>query len=260
MTFERALTVCALLLSCAITVHAADPWEADSEDDGPATRAHLLAGQAQTGRDLETATTPDEDWVFVATRPRHSYEARANGGSIWATGVSGTGAKLERLNSSLVVQQTGTDDGLASLRGNAIRWIAGNAQATDYLRVTGPTGPQGTSPYTLELFDTTYAVPRWNNSSTQVTVFLLQNNTSTPVSSFVYFFGASGTLLHTEPIGIAADGLAVFNTSTVPALAGQSGSARIAQTGGLGALSGKAVSLEPGTGFTFDTALIPVMP
>jgi hypothetical protein len=257
MTFERTLGVCALVLSCAVSVRATDPWEADPEDDGPATLAHLLPGQAQTGRDLQAAGTADEDWVFVPTRPRHSYEARATGGTHWSTG--GSGARLERLNSSLVVQQTGTDEGLASVRGHAIRWIAGTAPATDYLRVTG-TIVELATPYTLELFDTTYAIPRWNNSSTQVTVFLLQNNLSTPVNAFVYFFSASGTVLHTEPVGIAADGVAVFNTSTVPALVGQSGSARVAQTGGVGALSGKAVALEPGTGFTFDTPLVPVLP
>jgi hypothetical protein len=256
MTFERTLAVCALVLSCAASVRATDPWEADPQDGGPATRAHLLPGQSQTGRDLQAAGTADEDWVFVQTRPRHSYEARVNGGTIWSTSA---GAKLERLNSGLVVQQTGTDDGLTSLRGHVIRWIAGTTPATDYLRVTGA-AIELASPYTLELFDTTYAIPRWNNSSTQVTVFLLQNNTSTPVNAFVYFFDAAGALLHTQPIGVAADGLAVFNTSTAPALVGQSGSARIAQTGGVGALSGKAVSLEPGTGFTFDTPLVPVLP
>ena len=259
MTFERTLGLCALVLSCAVNVRATDPWEADPEDDGPATLAHLLPGQSQTGRDLQAAGTADEDWVFVPTRPRHSYEARATGGAHWAASVGGSGAKLERLDAGLVVQQTGSDAGLASVRGHAIRWIAGTAPVTDYLRVTG--GPvELATPYTLELFDTTYAFPRWNNSSTQVTVFLVQNNTSTPVNAFVYFFSASGTVLHTEPLGIAADGLAVFNTSTVPALFGQSGSARIAHTGGVGALSGKAVSLEPGTGFTFDTALVPVRP
>jgi hypothetical protein len=257
MTFVRTIAVCSVLLVPAATLRATDPWEADPEDDGPATLAHLLPGQSQTGRDLQASGAADQDWVFVPTRARHSYEARATGGTFWSAG--GSGSRLERLNAALVVQQTGSDEGLASVRGHAIRWIAGTASVTDYLRVTG-TAAELATPYTLELFDTTYAFPRWNNSATQVTVFLLQNNTSTPVNTFVYFFGATGTVLHAEPIGIAADGLAVFNTSGVSALVGQSGSARIAHTGGVGALSGKAVSLEPGTGFTFDTALVPVLP
>jgi hypothetical protein len=44
----------------------------------------------------------------------------------------------------------------------------------------------------------------------------------------------------------------------VPALAGHSGSAQIAQLGGYAALAGKAVALEPATGFTFDTLVTPV--
>ena len=44
-------------------------------------------------------------------------------------------------------------------------------------------------------------------------------------------------------------------SQTVP---GQSGSILVSHNGHYGALSGKAVSLEPTTGFTFDTAMVPV--
>lgn len=261
MTFERSLAVCLLLLGGATAARATDPWEADVQDGGSATRGVLLPGQSQTGRDLEaTAAAPDVDQVWIATVPRHSYEARAVGGVIWSQS-GGPGARLERLNPDLSVQQEGNDVGLPSLRGHSIKWHSGIGPTTGYLRVTGPSGvAQGPAPYTLQLFDTTYAFPRWNNSSTQVTVFFLQNHTASLVGAFVFFYNAAGVLLHTEPIGIPADGLAVFNTSTVTALAGQSGSARISQMGGVDALSGKAVSLEPTTGFTFDTALVPVQP
>jgi hypothetical protein len=59
---------------------------------------------------------------------------------------------------------------------------------------------------------------------------------------------------------LAANGLLVLNTSAIPQLIGLSGSALVGQGGGLGALSGKAVALEPATGVTFDTAMTPVMP
>ncbi|HET9315224.1 MAG TPA: hypothetical protein VFQ51_06515 [Vicinamibacteria bacterium] len=39
-----------------------------------------------------------------------------------------------------------------------------------------------------------------------------------------------------------------------------SGSALVAKVGGRGAISGKAVALEPSTGFTFDRAMTPVQP
>lgn len=42
------------------------------------------------------------------------------------------------------------------------------------------------------------------------------------------------------------------------ALAGKSGSAAVAHMGGMAALVGKAVALEPATGSTFDTPLVTV--
>jgi hypothetical protein len=50
----------------------------------------------------------------------------------------------------------------------------------------------------------------------------------------------------------------VIPTGSVAALVGRSGSAQIAQLGGYAALAGKAVALEPATGFTFDTPVMPV--
>ena len=44
---------------------------------------------------------------------------------------------------------------------------------------------------------------------------------------------------------------------SLTALAGQSGSITVVHDGKFGALSGKAIGLEPATGFTFDTPLLP---
>ena len=105
------------------------------------------------------------------------------------------------------------------------------------------------------MLETTYAVPRFNNSATQQTVLLLQNTRAQAVQGTIHFFAAAGTLLLSHPFTLSARGLLVLNTSTLPALAGQSGSALVAQNGGYGALAGKAVALEPATGFTFDTPI-----
>jgi len=48
-----------------------------------------------------------------------------------------------------------------------------------------------------------------------------------------------------------------LNTSGVPGVAGQAGTITLSHDGPYGALVGKAVALEPATGFTFDTALAP---
>jgi len=48
----------------------------------------------------------------------------------------------------------------------------------------------------------------------------------------------------------------VLNTSTVSGVAGQSGSITVSYRGGYGVLSGKAVALEPATGFSFDSPML----
>ena len=102
--------------------------------------------------------------------------------------------------------------------------------------------------------------PRWNNTASQATIFLIQNNKPAPVAGSIFFYGASGNLVHTHALSVPANGLLVLPTGALPQLAGQNGSAHVAHTGGRGALSGKAVALEPGTGFTFDTQMTPLQP
>lgn len=254
-----AAVLASTLVLAALPLHANDPWEADPENGGPATRGYIVPGQSQTGRDLQANGTPDQDWVWFSPLPHHSYEARALGGTLWATDFT-DGARLERVDSSLLVQGFGSDEGLGSLRGHFLRWIApGNDQVLNYLRVTG-TASESASPYVLELFDTTYALPRWNNSATQFTILIVQNHTPQQVIAVGFFYDADGVLLAQQGLVMPANGMVVLNTSTIPALAGRNGSARIAQAGGRGAISGKAVALEPQTGFTFDTPLTPLIP
>jgi hypothetical protein len=259
MKLRTAIFASAVALA-ALPGRADDPWELDPEEDGQATRAHIVAGQVQTGRDLQGGpATPDQDWVWIVPLPRHSYVAEAAGAGLWSH-ASFTGAKLERVSTTLAVLAAGTDEEMASLRGHTIRWIAGSTSDHEFLRVTGPPGTQGAAPYTLGFHDTTYAIPRWNNLVSQSTILLIQNNKPTAVSGSMFFYNASGTLLHTQALSVPANGLQVLATGSIPQLAGQSGSAHVAHTGGRGALSGKAVALEPATGFTFDTAMTPVQP
>jgi hypothetical protein len=98
-------------------------------------------------------------------------------------------------------------------------------------------------------------VPRFNNGGTQTTVLVLQNTTGRPLAGTIAFHSAGGGLLHTEPLVVVAHGTQVFNSASAPALAGQSGSVVIAHDGPYGAVAGKAVALEPATGFVFDTQL-----
>ena len=109
-------------------------------------------------------------------------------------------------------------------------------------------------PYDVVFHDTTMFVPRWNNTATQTTVLVLQNTTNASVPGSVSFHYAAGAPLATHPFDVPEHGLGVIATAAMSGLAGRSGSAKIAQIGGYGAIAGKAVALEPATGFTFDTA------
>jgi hypothetical protein len=137
-----------------------------------------------------------------------------------------------------------------------IRWIA-PADGDTYIRTTTTSlvGPGGN--YDIELLESTYSVPRFNNNGTQVTVLLIQNVRGFTVTGNAYFFGPTGGILGVQAFTIPERGMAVINTSTIAGVAGQSGSILVSHDGGYGGLAGKAVALEATTGFTFDTPLVP---
>jgi hypothetical protein len=81
-----------------------------------------------------------------------------------------------------------------------VRFLAVLTQdgSDNYIRVTGPTtgfsggAPTANHQYTLQFFDTTYFLPRFNNGNGQVTILLIQNTTSLPVTGNVYFTSRAG--------------------------------------------------------------------
>jgi hypothetical protein len=263
---RRATLLCALAtLLNATAARPHDRWDLGtlSNDDTSGTPNELPPGASQV-HDLEATGSPaDQDWFKTRVRDRRSYEARVSG-------VSGVGfssidgppciagfcADLDRVNAGGGILQSA-----AMLEGSphavSLRWIA-PATGDGYLRVTGPNGTalSTSDSYELEFFDTTYAAPRFNNSASQTTVLIIQNLKVVSVAGNIDFHNAAGVLLHSEPLALNAKATAVVNTATLPGLAGQSGSVLVAQTGGYGALAGKAVALEPATGFTFDTPLV----
>jgi hypothetical protein len=194
------------------------------------------------------------------TRERHSYEARVSG-LFWQVSCGGAPCPLfDRMSSTGAVLTAGaasSEDivqGTSSL-GRTVRWIA-TADGPEWLRALGDQFiGLGASPYDVVYYDTTLFVPRFNNTGTQTTVLILQNTTNATVEGFAHFYSPAGALLATAGVSVPQHGVQVLPTASVPGLLGQSGSVQIAQTGGYEALMGKAVALEPATGFTFDTSL-----
>ncbi len=260
------------ILLAALPASAHDRWDVpgspECADDEAATCTELWHGARQT-HDLEgPSSAPDQDWMVVETQAGHSYEVRVTGSNLalWtSTGIAcvtvnrvdGSGAVL---TPGVPPNGPGPANGGATSNSQVVRWMAGAADQRDWIRVVGDLAFNLTASdqYDIELLDTTYFVPRWNQSGTQSTVFLIQNASQAAVVGSILFYDAAGVLLHTQLLSVPRNGLQVFAAGSVPALAGASGSAAIVHTGGYGALSGKAVALEPATGFTFDTPLVPV--
>jgi hypothetical protein len=250
----------------AAPARADDRWDVQgTADDSSATENQLVHGMLQVAHDLAgpSGVVPtDQDWFLIAAQARHSYEGRVHGSNIlWDAGACPDCPRFDRVDAGGAILTAGTvpptDSSLyfpIYATTLSVRWIS-NVDETTYLRAQGAVNnsESATDLYDVDFLDTTYFVPRWNNSGGQVTVFLIQNDTAATVGGSAYFYNGAGTLLSTQPVSVAPFALQVINTSSIGALAGQSGSAAIAHTGGWGALSGKAVALEPSTGFSFDT-------
>ena len=111
--------------------------------------------------------------------------------------------------------------------------------------------------YFMRGYETTYSVPRFNNSGTQITVLLLQNPTNYPIAGSIYFWNPAGAQVASQAFTLAAKQLLVLNTSTVPGANGIGGAVTIPNDGRYGDLSAKTVALEPATGFSFDSPALP---
>ena len=262
----RTFLLVLVVAAAAPHARAADPWEGGGIDDDGPLRVNTLTHGAVQQHDLDQAGgPPDQDWMHVPTVAGHSYEARITGVNVvFDPGSCGGCSQFERVTPSLTILQE--DDAVVTAGPHesydrTIRWVATATQAIgEYIRVTGDTGIVGSadSVYTIRFWDTTYGIPRWNAANGQVTVFLIQNMQQKAVTGSIRLFSSAGVLLHEEPLALGEKQLRVFNVSGVPALVGQSGHAFVAHTAGYGGLAGKAVALEPSTGFTFDTPMQPI--
>lgn len=264
MSKRILLAAAAAALVSVAPAWAIDPWEGGPLGDDLGGINALGHGSVQT-HDLDQAGgANDVDWMVVPTLLRHSYEARLSDSNLeFDWGACPTCAQFERVSAAGAVLtddiSTVNEGGIESYV-RSVRWISGANSANEFIRVTGDTllTENTSSTYTVRFFDTTYLIPRWNSSGSQTTVIVISNVSQTAASGAVWFYNASGSPLTSVSFTLSQNQLVVINTSTVPLLVGQSGHAHVVHTAGYGGLSGKAVALEPATGFTFDTALEPI--
>jgi hypothetical protein len=250
-----SLGALAALLALSATARANDPWDqapGGFGDDNAIETLNSLGHRSEQVHDVEAVgAIADEDWSIVVAPPRTSHEVVIDD----LEGEVPPFSLQRRDVTGLIVLQSG----------NPLTWQEGATPSatTYYIRMSGA-GCADTcsaaSRYRIRSFDTTYSIPRFNNAATQLTILVIHNTTDTAVDATLFFTSAAGALIGAgQPITLAAQGTAIVNTATLQggAFAGQSGSVSVSSTAGYGRLSGKAVALEPATGFTFDTAMSP---
>jgi hypothetical protein len=274
MSRKRASVLVLASVFAARTGWSDDRWEhpsffPTSDDDSVATANELWHGARQTHdiQGVPAGSQPtDRDFMAVETKAGHSYEVRVFSTNLrFQTPLCKLCSDVDRVDGAGNVLTEGfPPNGSGPIvpqisHSHVVRWI-GTSDQRDWIRVTGDLTSTMTAndQYEIEMLDTTYFVPRWNQSGTQFTVLLVQNTSPTPVTGNILFYDAGGAVLHVEPLNVPVHGVQVVQGGAIGALAGQSGSAAIVHTGGYGALGGKAVALEPATGFTFDTPIVPV--
>lgn len=193
----------------------------------------------------------------MSQKPYASYEVIVDSTS----GDIGQGLVVRRIDAvGATVQES---DGISAQGfSRTLRWANEGSTAVDTQIVRVQSGSCWTDcgaddVYRVRAYETTYAAPRFNNSGTQVTIVVVDNPTERGVAGRIYFWSPTGQLLASDPFALAPKATRVLATPSVPQLIGQSGTLTVTHDAGYGTLSGKTVALEPSTGFSFDTPLVP---
>ena len=191
----------------------------------------------------------------IGQAPLSSYEIVLDA----VSGDAVPGLQLDRVDADPTsVLQSSEVVGTGSAR--SLRWenISTASVDTEQIRVDAPAcgtscGPDDT--YRLRAYETTGRIPRFNNSGTQVTVVVLQNAGAGTVQGRMHFWSAAGALLSTQTFTLGPRATNVLLSFNVVALQGTSGSITVTHDAPYGVVAGKAVALEPSTGFSFDSPL-----
>jgi hypothetical protein len=248
-----------LSLAGAQTASATDYWDLASEsDNGTFSDNELVHGTFQQ-HDLQAnpGPTADQDWYLVFNYPQSSYEmiVESTGGDteLW---IPGSVDRLDTAGTTVIQSAEPAQPGVVNYA-TALRWQSTMAVIeTNFVRVQSIVCTTGCGPedqYHVRYYDTTVAIPRFNNSSGQITVLLIQNplGWNRNINGTVYFWNTAGTMVGSTTFSIPARGAQNINTATIAP--GIAGTITVAHDGGYGNLAIKTVALEPATGFSFDS-------
>jgi uncharacterized repeat protein (TIGR01451 family) len=200
-----------------------------------------------------------EHFYWLAQQPFASYEIAVDATS----GDIGPTLQLARLagDGSTVLQSSVGASAVGFSRSLRVVNDSPAPQTAELIRVRSGGCGTGCGPddtYRIRMRETTGRIARFNNSATQGTIVILQNPSADTIAGTIRFWRANGTLAAAQAFTLAPHGLFVVNSGALPGLAGASGSVTIVHDGPYGVLVGKSVALEPATGFSFDSPLVPL--
>jgi plastocyanin len=212
------------------------------------------------GSDLHDDLGGAPDKYRISQSPYSSYEI------VIEPAAGEAGMTIERLaNTTTTVLQTGASISAVGMA-QSLRWAnpTANVFDTDRIQIRNPhcatpgaAGCTSNDVYRLRAYETTYAIPRYNQSGSQVSVLILQNPANYSIGGSAHFWTTGGTLLASHAFTLPAKTALVMNVGVIPTLVGTSGTVTVTHTGRYGDLAGKIVALEPATGFSFDTPMVP---
>lgn len=221
----------------------------------------LGRGELTHGTLQWVAVDPGGDRHFVISQePWSSYEVVVDALS-GDLGSAASPVRLQRLAGDLSVLAEGTPVGVGSAR--SLRWEHGTSTVVEdqliRVRSSGCTtdcGPDDA--FRVRAYDTTYVIPRFNNTGTQTSVVVVLNAGARPASGTVRFWSATGGNLLAVPFtALPPRGVFVLATAGRPELQGQAGSVTVTNDAPYGTLTGKAVALDPAAGLVFDAFMAP---
>jgi len=258
----RTPSVAGIVLALSVAAGgpaAADVWDnATDPDDDITTDNRLIHGAVQVHDLAFPGAFPDEDFFLVDLVDDASYEVTVDshtGDLDFVTG--GSNSDIVRMDGNGGIAQNALGfNGLVPLRWKR---TAGSGNAINFIRVRSSScgvSCSNSDQYTIRFRETTYSIPRFNNSATQFTILIVNNLGGGTCSMDIDFHSSNGAYLGTSTQSLNPAGTLVLNTATLPFAAGVSGTVKVIHTCPYGSLTGKGVAVEPGTGFTFDTPMV----
>jgi plastocyanin len=214
-----------------------------------------LAHGSDMTEDLGGAT----DRYRIGQQPYSSYE-------VVVDALAGNPAlQLDRVSAAgTTVIQSGAPVTTTIDMSQSLRWENSTANLVDAERVrvgnsACPGSCTSNDVYRIRAQETTLAIPRFNQSGSQISVVILQNPTHYAISGHIYFWSAAGALLNGTGLAFNLNPkqTLIQNSGAVPGVPGNAGTITVSHNARYGDLTGKVVALEPSTGFSFDSPAVP---